>query len=289
MRARMSLNFSMSQFPQPPEELVIDAQGVQKEYFRDLFRFRELFYFLAWRDVVVRYKQTALGIIWALIRPLLTMGVLTLVFGKIAHLATEPISYPLFVLSGILPWTLFTGSLIDTSQSLVNNAHMISKIYFPRIILPASDIIVHLTDFLISLILFLAFLFFFQPHWHIALLAIPLMIILTLLLCLGCGFWLSAASVRYRDFRFIIPFIVQFGIFLSPVGYSSFIFSSNLKWLYFLNPMAGIIEGFRFCCFGIYHSELPLALFLSSTITVILLISGFQFFRRIERISADII
>lgn len=260
-----------------------------REYFKELYRFRELFYFLAWRDVVVRYKQTALGIVWALVRPLLTMIVITFVFGKIAHLATESIPYPLFVLSGILPWTLFTGSLVDTSLSLVLNAQLISKIYFPRIVLPASDIVVHFMDFLISFALLLILLFFLYPHVHLSLLALPLMIFLTLLLCLGCGLWLSAASLRFHDFRFIVPFIVQFGIFLSPVGYSSFMLTGTLKWIYFLNPMAGIIEGFRFCLFGIYHSELPLALCLSSIVNVILLITGFCFFRKMERVCADIV
>lgn len=271
------------------KEIWIAANEAQKEYFKDIIRFRELFYFLAWRDIVVRYKQTFLGIIWAIVRPLLTMTVFALVFGKIAHLGTEQINYPLFILAGLLPWTLFAGSLIDTSQSLVHNAHMISKIYFPRIILPISDIMVHFVDFLVSLALLIVLLLFTNHFFHLSIVALPLMIALTLFLCMGCGFWLSAISVRYRDFRFIVPFIVQFGLFLSPIGYSSFIIASPFQWIYFLNPMAGIIEGFRWCCFDIYHPQLPLALLLSCLVNTALFISGFQFFRKMERVCADII
>jgi lipopolysaccharide transport system permease protein len=270
-------------------QTIIDFQCTQKEYLKDIFRYRELFYFLAWRDIVVRYKQTLLGIIWAIVRPLLTMTVFAFVFGKIAHLATEQVSYPLFILSGLLPWMLFAGSLIDTSHSLVNNTHMISKVYFPRIILPISDIVVHLVDFLISLTLLLLLLLFngFLNQWTI--LGLPFFIGLTLLLCLGSGLWLSAASVYYRDFHFIIPFLVQFGIFLSPVGYSSFLLSERLQWLYFLNPMAGIIEGFRWCCLGTYHAHLGFAVMFSCIIIVGILMTGFWFFRKMEKVCADII
>jgi len=270
-------------------QIVIDPQCEQKEYVKDLFYYRELFYFLAWRDIVVRYKQTFLGVFWAVIRPLLTMGVFALVFGKIAHLATDQVNYPLFVLSGLLPWMLFAGSLIDTSQSLVNNTHMISKVYFPRIILPISDIMVHGVDFLISLVLLLFLLLFNGDLNHWSLLGLPFFIALTLLLCVGSGLWLSAASARYRDFRFIVPFLVQFGVFLSPVGYSSFLLSERAQWVYFLNPMVGIIEGFRWCCFGTYHSNLIFAVTISCVINMVIFMTGFRFFRRIERFCADVI
>lgn len=270
-------------------QFIVDADGDQKDYLKDLFRYRELFYFLAWRDIVVRYKQTGLGILWALVRPLLTMAVFTFVFGRIAHLSSENISYPLLVLTGLLPWLLFAGSLIDTSQSLVNNTHMISKVYFPRIILPISDVMVHLVDFVISLALLLILLLLngYLEHWP--LLALPVFIALTLSLCLGSGLWLSAASVRYRDFRFIVPFLVQFGVFISPVGYSSFLLSGDSQWLYFLNPMAGIIEGFRWCCFGIYHANLLPAILISSAMNGMILLTGFRYFRKMERVCADII
>lgn len=269
--------------------VVIDSQYAEKEYLEDVFRYRELFYFLAWRDIVVRYRQTFLGIVWAIVRPLLTMAVFAFVFGKVAHLATEQVSYPLFILSGLLPWMLFAGSLIDTSLSLVNNIHMISKVYFPRIILPISDIMVHLVDFFISLGLLLVLLFFSGHLNHWSILGLPLFIGLTFLLCLGTGLWLSAGSVRYRDFRFIVPFLVQFGVFISPVGYSSFLLSESMQWIYFLNPMVGIIEGFRWCCFGTYHANLVIAITMSCLINVGILITGFRFFRKMERVCADII
>lgn len=269
-------------------QILIDCQG-QQEYLKDVSRYRELFYFLAWRDIVVRYKQTLLGIVWAIVRPLLTMAVFAFVFGKVAHLNTGQVNYPLFILSGLLPWMLFAGSLIDTSLSLVNNIHMISKVYFPRIILPISDIVVHLVDFLISLIMLLILLFVTGHLNHWSIFAIPLFISLTFLLCMGTGLWLSAASVRYRDFRFIVPFLVQFGVFISPVGYSSFLIPEHSQWIYFLNPMVGIIEGFRWCCFGTYHPHLVIAIGISCLMNFGILMTGFQFFRKTERICADII
>ena len=270
-------------------QIVIDPDSVQKEYLKDLFRYRELFYFLAWRDIVVRYKQTFLGVAWAVVRPLITMAVFAFVFGKVANLAKDQVNYPLFVLSGLIPWLLFSGSLMDTSNSLINNVHMISKVYFPRVILPISNIMVHFVDFSISLIMLLVLLLFTGQLNHWTILGIPFFVGLTFLLCLGSGLWLSAVTVRYRDFRFIVPFLIQFGIFISPVGYSSFLMSEKWQWIYFLNPMAGIIEGFRWCCFGIYHTNLFLAVILSCLINVGLLVTGFRFFRKMERICADII
>lgn len=269
--------------------LIIDANLIQKEYFKDIFRYRELFYFMAWRDIVVRYKQTFLGIIWAIIRPLLTMAVFAFVFGKIAKLSTDQVNYPLFVLSGLLPWMLFANTLVDTSQVLINNAPMISKVYFPRIILPISAIMVQLVDFLISFTLLLLLLLFNGSLHEWSILGFPFFIFSTLVLCLGTGLWVAAISIRYRDFRFIVPFLVQFGIFISPVGYSSFLLSESSRWIYFLNPMAGLLEGFRWCCFGIYHSDLPLAIGLSCLINGVVLILGFRYFRNMERVCADII
>lgn len=270
-------------------QIIIDPYGEQKGYLKDISRYRELFYFLAWRDIVVRYKQTFLGIVWAVVRPLLTLAVFAFVFGKIARLETDQVNYPLFILSGLLPWTLFAGSLIDTSQSLVNNTHIISKVYFPRIILPISDIAVHLADFLIGLTMLLILLFFTGHLNHWSILGIPLFIGLAFLLCVGTGLWLSSASVRYRDIRFIVPFLVQFGVFISPIGYSSFLLSEHSQWIYFLNPMVGIIEGFRWCCFGTYHANLVIAVFISCLINLGILITGFHFFRKTERVCADII
>lgn len=270
-------------------QLIIDADSIQKGYLKDLLRYRELFYFLAWRDIVVRYKQTLLGVAWAIIRPVITMAVFVFVFGKIARLPSEEISYPLFVLSGLLLWTLFANSIIDTSNSLINHSAMISKIYFPRIILPVSIIIVHSIDFLISFSAFFLILVFTGYLTGGQLVAFPLFIFLGLILCAGAGMWLAALSVRYRDFRFLVPFFVQFGVFISPVGYSSFLVSETYRWFYFLNPMAGIIEGFRWCCFGVSHIDLPLAIVLSCITNGAIFFSGYRFFRNMERVCADII
>lgn len=270
-------------------DIIIDPKQIQAEYLKDLFRYRELFYFFALRDILVRYKQTALGVVWALIRPLLNMAVFTIVFGKLAHLSSGNVNYSLFVLTGLLPWQLFASCLNDTSGSLINNAQMISKVYFPRVILPMSHILVNFVDFLISMA-FLMVLFAFTGYltqWTLVFL--PILVALTVVLCIGSSLWLAAVTVRYRDFRFIIPFIIQFGMFVSPVGYGSFIIPETYRWLYYLNPMAGIIEGFRYCCFGISPPDLGLALGLSCLVNVFFLISGFRFFRKMERIFADIL
>lgn len=272
-----------------PPSLLIEAGQGEKQYVKDLFAFRELFYFFAWRDILVRYKQTYLGFLWAFVRPLLNIAVLTFVFGKVAHLSSGEVSYPLFVLVGIVPWQLFSGSIVDTSQSLLNNATMISKIYFPRIILPISHVIVQFVDFLVSFGLMLILLGWFGFLNHFGVLLLPVFTLMTLVLSLGTGFWLSAISVRFRDFRFIVPFLIQFGIFLSPVGYSAFLLNGAWKWLYFLNPMAGIIEGFRFAAFGTFHADLPAAVALSCLVNGVIFVTGFRFFRKMERLFGDII
>ncbi|MBA3721052.1 MAG: ABC transporter permease [Parachlamydiaceae bacterium] len=270
-------------------EILIDSNRIQREYFKDLYRYRELFYFFAWRDILVRYKQTILGIAWAVIRPLLYMAVFVLIFGKIAHLETTEVNYPLFILAGMLPWQLFTSCLIDSSNCLVINASLISKVYFPRIILPFNHIIVSFVDFFISLGMLFFLMIFVGSFDHWSILLLPEFLFLTFALCLGSSLWLSALTVRYRDFRFIVPFIMQFGMFISPVGYSSSLVPSSWQWVYFLNPMVGIIEGFRWCCFGTVEPHLPLAVGLSVVISSIILVTGFFYFRKMERIFADII
>lgn len=268
--------------------IVIDPERAQKEYFKDIKRYRELFYFFAWRDLVVRYKETFLGLVWALFRPLINMAVFVLIFGKIAKLASPDVNYPLFVLSGLLPWQLFTSSFIDSSASLLQNAHLISKVYFPRIILPITSIVVSLSDFLISFVLLFSIFGILGEFRHWTILYVPLFIVMTLVLCLGVSFWLSALSARFRDLRFIVPFIVQFGMFISPIGYSSSLVQESWRWVYFLNPMAGIIEGFHWCCLGIYEPFLPLAIGISLVINIFLLITGFLYFRKMESRFADI-
>lgn len=270
-----------------PHELIIDSQRNHREYFKDLYRYRELFYFLAWRDVLVRYRQAFFGIAWAIIRPLLNMGVFAFIFGRIANLPSDHIDYALFVLAAMLPWQLFSTSAIDTCSSLVQNAPLVSKIYFPRAIIPTAQIIVHLLDFTITsaLLILLTGIAGSLSFW--TLLSLPLFLLLTLALCVGTGLWLSALTVQYRDFRIIVPFFVQFGMFISPVGYGTFIIPEQWRWLYFLNPMVGIIDGFRWAFFGISHPYFGLSLALSISIIVTMLLSGFYYFRKTERTFAD--
>lgn len=273
--------------PLPPPTLITSHVST-RAYLRDIISSRQLFYFLTWRELIVRYRQTALGVVWAIVRPLLPMVVFLFVFGRLAPLKIQG-SYPLFILAGAVPWTLFSSSLVDTSQSLINHIPMISKVYFPRVILPLSQIAIQGVDFSIGLSSFLLVAGLSGELCHLSLFVLPFIILLQLALCVGVGFWLSALTVRYRDVRFIVPFLVQFGVFLSPVGYDGFFLASQWGWIYYLNPMVGIIEGFRWSCLGYWHTDLPLALFLSLIVTGILLMTGFRRFRHIEHICADII
>ena len=269
-------------------ELILEAGRANRHYWADLWRFRELLGFLALRDIKVRYKQTTLGILWALIQPAVTLTVFTFVFGKLAGLPGGNTPYPLLVLAGLLPWQLFSAAFSNASGSLVSNTHLIAKIYFPRLIIPLSSIAVALIDFAVVLILLAAMCawWHFIPDWRIIFL--PLFILLTLLTALGTGLWLTALTVKYRDFRFVVPFLLQVGLFLSPVGFSS----TNLpNWqlLYSLNPMVGAIDGFRWC---LLHGEPALNfgnLAVSVGMAVLLLLSGLWYFRHTERTFADII
>jgi lipopolysaccharide transport system permease protein len=267
--------------------LVIEADQAPKEYFQELFRYRELFFFLAWRDILVKYKQAAFGIAWAVIRPLLNMAVFTLVFGKIAHLSSYDIPYPLFVLAGMLPWQLVSGAVSDTCGSLVNNVNLITKVYFPRIILSTSQILVHLVDFGINLALLFIFMLVMETGSLATMWSLPLCLLMAVILCLGTSLWLSALTVQYRDFRFIVTFVVQFGMFVSPVGYGSYIIPGMWKWLYFLNPMVGIIDAFRWSLFGIQQPDIMWSVIFSLTISFILLVTGIRYFRKTERSFAD--
>lgn len=268
-------------------DLIIEANREPKEYLKDVIRFRELFFFLAWRDILVRYKQAAFGIAWAVIRPLLNMAVFTLIFGKIAHLSSSNIPYPLFVLAGMLPWQLVSGAAFDTCNILVNNVQLITKVYFPKIILCTSQILVQMVDFAINLALLLVLMLFMGTGDLTTMWALPLFLLLALILCIGTGLWLSALTVQYRDFRFIVQFMVQFGLFASPVGYGSFIIPGIWKWFFFLNPMVGIIDGFRWTLFGIAPPDMLWSILFSTVISTILLITGLRYFRHMERSFAD--
>ena len=270
-------------------EIVIEADRINKGYWLDLWRYRELFYFLAWRDILLRYKQTVFGIAWALLRPLATMLVLTFVFSKIARLASGETPYYLFVLAAMLPWQLFVGSLNDASHSLIDNENMITKVYFPRVIIPLSSIIVNLLDVLISfgVLLILLLISGRELSWQIV--TLPAFALLAVGLCAGCGLWLSALNVRYRDFRYIIPFVLQFGLYVSPVGYSTSEVPQRWQLLTALNPMTGIIEGCRYALFGVKSAFFSPAILISVLVTLAILYSGLRYFRGMERGLADVI
>lgn len=273
----------------PSPQLVIDPCVKQKKYLIDLFRCRELFYFLAWRDVLVRYKQAVFGMGWALLRPILSMAVFVFIFSKIADLPSMDVSYPLFVLAGMLPWMFFASSSVDMSTCLINNTSLISKVYFPRMIIPVAQMIVNLLDFSVATLFFLIIGFFSSDFNFWTLLSLPLWILLVICLNTGVGLWLSALTVNYRDVRILVPFFVQFGMFLTPVGYGSFLIPEKWQILYSLNPLVGIIDGFRWAFFGISYPNMWISISIAICMTALLLVSGFLFFRKTERFFADMI
>lgn len=270
-------------------ELIIEAGRTEKQYWKDLWRYRELFYFLAWRDILVRYKQTAIGIAWALIRPFLTMIVFTIVFGKLAKLPSEGVPYPILVFSAMLPWQFFANALAECSNSLISNANLISKVYFPRLIVPASAIIVSFVDFMVSGMILLGLMawYDFVPDWRI--ITLPLFIAIAFMAAMGAGLWLAALNVKYRDFRYIVPFIVQFGLYVSPVGFSSSIVPDEWRLLYSLNPMVGVIDGFRWAILGGESQLFWPGFTLSLALVAFLFGSGVWYFRKTERTFADVI
>ena len=273
-----------------PPQLVIEAGRTERQYWRDIWRYRELFYFLAWRDILVRYKQTVIGMAWALIRPFLTMVVFTVVFGKLAKLPTEgDAPYPILVFAAMLPWQFFANSLAECSNSLISNANLISKVYFPRLIVPTSAVVVSFVDFMISGIILLGLMawYDFVPSWRI--ITLPLFIAVAFAASTGAGLWLASLNVQYRDFRYIVPFIVQFGLYISPVGFSSSVVPEKWRLLYSLNPMVGVIDGFRWAILGgESHLYLP-GFLLSLGLVLVFFITGIKYFRKMERTFADVI
>jgi len=270
-------------------EIVIEAGHRTKRYWQDLWLFRELFYFMAWRDIIVRYKQTAIGYVWAVLSPLLTMTVLTIVFSRLSKLPSHGIPYPILVLAGMLPWRFFTNSITRSSTSMITNSSMVSKVYFPRIILPTSSVGVAAVDFMVALGIMMVMMFWYQypPQWSMLLL--PVFMLLCFALSLGVGLWTAALNVKYRDFNYIIPLVVQLGMYVSPVGYSSSVVPERWQLLYSLNPVVGIINGFRRAIIG---SSAPLyepSLLFSVVITTLILATGIMYFRKTERSFADII
>ncbi|MEH1789388.1 MAG: ABC transporter permease [Nostoc sp.] len=271
------------------QELVIEAGRTEQQYWRDTWRYRELFYFLAWRDILVRYKQTAIGIAWALIRPFLTMVVFTVVFGQLAKLPSQGAPYPILVFSAMLPWQFFSNSLSECSNSLIGNANLISKVYFPRLIVPTSAVVVSFVDFLISGMILLGLMAWYNFVPSLRILTLPIFIAIAFAASMGAGLWFASLNVKYRDFRYIVPFIVQFGLYISPVGFSSSVVPEKWRFLYSLNPIVGVIDGFRWAILG-GESKLYLPSFLLSLgLVVLLFISGIWYFRKVERTFADVI
>jgi len=271
------------------QELIIEAGLTEKQYWKDLWKYRELFYFLAWRDILVRYKQTSIGMAWALIRPFLTMIVFTVVFGQLAKLPSGGVPYPILVFSAMLPWQFFSGALSECSNSLISNANLLSKVYFPRLIVPTSAVVVSFVDFLVSGIILLGLMawYNFVPSWRI--LTLPFFIAIAFAASMGAGLWLASLNVKYRDFRYIVPFIVQFGLYISPVGFSSDIVPEKWRLLYSLNPIVGVIDGFRWAILGgDFKLYLP-GFLLSLALVIGLFTSGIWFFRKMERTFADVI
>lgn len=270
-------------------ELIIEPNRPVLHYWRDVWRYRELFWFLVWRDILVRYKQTVIGVAWSVIRPLVTMIVFTVVFGMLAKLPSGQIPYPLLVFAAMLPWNFFSNALSEGSGSLVSNANLLTKVYFPRIIIPVSSIIVALVDFVISLVIMAGIMLWYGywPDWRIF--TLPLFLLLSCLPVAGAGLWFAALNVRYRDFRYVVPFILQLGLYVSPVGFASSIVPEQWRLLYALNPMVGVIDGFRWALLrGGAELHWP-GILLSTVLCLLLLFSGLWYFRKTERVLADVI
>jgi lipopolysaccharide transport system permease protein len=271
------------------QELLIEPGRAEKNYWGDLWRYRELFYILAWRDLSVRYKQTVIGVVWAILRPLIAMVIFSVVFGRIAKMPSNGIPYPILVFAAMLPWQFFANALTEASNSLVTNTNLVSKVYFPRLIIPAGAVITSLLDLLIAAVLLgvLMIYFHFLPDWR--LLTLPVFTLLAFLAALGPGLLLTALNVKFRDFRHVIPFIAQFGLFISPVGFSSEVIPENWRLVYSLNPMVGVINGFRWAiCRGYSHIYLP-GFMLSVMVIAFFLWLGVWYFRRTEKGFADVI
>lgn len=270
-------------------ELLIEADRIEQQYWRDLWHYRELFYFFVWRDLLVRYKQTVVGVSWTLIRPVLTMLILTVVFGRLGKMPAGGVPYSLLVLCGMLPWQFFSMSLFESGESLVMNSGMISKVYFPRLVMTASKIITSLVDFGISVAFLAVLMIWFRYVPPLQVLLLPLFMLLMVGAALGVGLWVAALMVEYRDFRFIVPFVVQFGLYLSPVGYQTSVVPAKFRLLYSLNPMVGIIDGFRWTVLGMKGGIYLPGVAIAVVDVILLVVSGIWYFRKTERTFADVI
>lgn len=265
------------------------ARGWSLGNFRDLWLYRELVYFMTWRDLKVRYKQTLLGVSWAVLKPFLTMVVFSIFFGNLAGVPSDGVPYPIFAYTALLPWELFANALAIASRSLVQNSHMITKIYFPRIILPLSSILSGLVDFAIAFVILIGMMIFYKISPTAAIWTLPLFLLLSLVTALGVGLWLAALNVLYRDINYITPFLTQFWLFITPIAYPASLLPDRWHLVYALNPMTGVVEGFRWALLGTSQGAPGLMLLVSTGISVLLLISGLLFFRRTERLFADMV
>lgn len=269
--------------------LIVEPGQSERRYWHSLWSYRELFYFFAWRDILVRYKQTFIGLTWSLLRPFLTMLVFTLVFSKLAKLPSNNAPYPILVFAALLPWQFFANAFTEAGNSLINNSNMISKVYFPRLIIPVSAVIVSFIDFLISGVILIGLMVWYgyMPDWHIV--TLPIFILIAVAAAMGAGLWIAALNVKYRDFRYIIPFVVQLGLYVSPVGFSSAIVPDEWRLLYSVNPMVGVIDGFRWAIMGGDSSLYWPGFALSMGLVSIMLITGIMYFRQTEHRFADLI
>lgn len=287
----MGCFFAFLTYRMDNHRIIIEPGKTEKNYWKDIFRYRELFYILSWRDIKVRYKQTTLGVLWAVIRPLLTMLVFTFVFGRVAKMDVHSnVPYSIIVFAGLLPWQFFSNALTESSNSLIGNERLITKVYFPRLIIPASSVITSFIDFLISFVILLLLFLVYGYLPPVEIFIMPVFWVMAFLASFGPGLWLTAMNVKYRDFRYIIPFLVQFGLFISPVGYSSNQIPAEWQWLYALNPMVGVIDGFRWCIVdGTPNPLVSFPFYISLGVTVFFVWLAIWQFRKMEKNFADLI
>jgi lipopolysaccharide transport system permease protein len=270
--------------------LILEPGRSEKNYWADLWRYKELFYILSWRDIKVRYKQTVIGVIWAFLRPFLTMIVFTIVFEKVAGMKSDGNApYSIMVFAGLLPWQFFSLAFSSASESLITNSALLTKVYFPRLIIPISAIITSFIDFLVAFVILIMMMIYnsYIPSWNI--LFLPVFIAMVFLQSFGLGLFLAALNVKFRDFKYVIPFIVQIGLYISPVGYSSSLISTKWKLFYYLNPMVSVIDGFRWCIIKDIPNPFNVYFLISFSLTIFILLFGFYKFRKMEKNFADLI
>jgi lipopolysaccharide transport system permease protein len=270
-------------------ELIIEAGRTERHYWADIWRYRELLFFLAWRDILIRYKQTTVGVAWSIIRPLLTMVIFTFIFGRLAKLPSEGVEYALLVFSALLPWQFFTNAVSCISSSLVGNSSLLTKVYFPRLIVPLSALMANIVDIMISIIFLAGLMFWYKTIPDARILVLPVFMLITLFASFGAGLWIASLNVKYRDFSYIVPFMLQVGLYISPVGFVSSIMPDQWRLIYSLNPMVGVIDGFRWSLLGGNSLLYWPSVLMSFIVSLLFLISGFSTFRKTERTFADII